>query len=305
MKENNNFNPFKEIEDLLKETHIETEQYKQKIFDTVKYRIEADELQTDEDDIYMKKNNFKHAKIAILAAIIAVGSTSLIYGSEILSSIIKQLHIGNTEITQYSETPSITSDSDNVLSLEAMQKGFQGKLFDKDGNAVLYGEAQEYYTQDGQFITSMFVDETENGEYEFCISTDTSEIQPSIQTFHDIKKIANETIKFPTYIPEGYQFKEATSECDGNNINTTYENMYGDNIVILSSTSEGNHTGVAIIDSDPLQEIKIKDVTVVLSINAAFWEYDEVSYQLYWNHQDDTSMDVEEVSKIIESMILS
>lgn len=304
MNKNLEKDELKQIEDLLINLDVGSDEYKKKIFDDLKYKIEKRELynEIERNEIYMKNKFFKPSRVAILMTSTLVLGTSLIYGDEIISSIIKRLQVGNTEIVQYDS--SINTDSNyknNEMSLKEMQEGFKGKLFDKDGNEVLYGEHQDYYTSDGKPITGMGVKDLPNGKHDFIITTDDNDVNSEkINSLEKVKDIANNKIKFPSYMPNGYSFKYATTSFDGDGIDLTYENKLEETIVLLASSTKESTSGVAT--TEDIKEIYIDNTKVALSGNAVFWELDGVSYQLYFNSNNiNNNVNIEEVSKIIKS----
>lgn len=303
-------NKFKEIEELLKKLDVDSDKYKKNIFNDLKYKIENKQIYNnmEKDDIYMKNKFFKPSRIAIAMSTTLVLGTTFIYGDEILSSIIKVLKVGNTEIVQYDNFNEQNSNYSNdglylendALSLEDMQEGFKGKLFDKNGNEILYGEHNEYYSVDGKLITEMMVKDLPNGKHEFVVGTES--IDNKINSLSEVKKIANTNIKFANYIPKEYKFKEAISSSEGNNINLTYENESGETIVIIASSEK--EVSLYIATTEDFKEIYIDDIKVLISKQSAVWEIDNVDYQLYWNLDDvNEQMNIDEVSKIIKSFM--
>ncbi len=305
MNKNLEKDELKQIEDLLINLDVGSDEYKKKIFDDLKYKIEKRELynEIERNEIYMKNKFFKPSRVAILMTSTLVLGTSLIYGDEIISSIINRLQVGNTEIVQYDSSINTDSNSKNneILSLKEMQEGFKGKLFDKDGNEVLYGEHQDYYTSDGKLITGMGVKDLPNGKHDFIITTDDNDVNSEkINSLEKVKDIANNKIKFPNYMPNGYSFKYATTSFNGDGIDLTYENKLEETIVLLASSTKESTSGVAT--TEDIKEIYVDDTKVALSGNAVFWELDAVSYQLYFNSNNiNNNVNIEEVSKIIKS----
>ncbi|WP_252236763.1 DUF4367 domain-containing protein [Clostridium sp. CH2] len=301
-------NELKQIENLLMNTEVDSSKCEEIIFNRLKYKIETGTIKSDDkekDDIYMKNKKIKTSRVAVLTLAILMCSVSVTYGSEILSSIKARFQVGNTEITQYeaNDEANSTDSSADEMSLEFMQEGFKGKLFDKNGNEALYGEHQEYYNAEGKLITGMGVKDLPNGKHEFIASTDTAD--EKMLTLKEIKKIANKDIKLPNYLPQGYSFKEGITSFEGAGVNAVYEKKSEGTIVILASTTKEATNGVATTDS--VSETSIDGKKVTLSTNCAFWESNDVSYQLYWNFENSNdgktpSMDMKEVSKIIESM---
>lgn len=239
--------------------------------------------------------------MVILVSALLIGSTSLIYGDEIISSILRQFNIGNIEVTQYDNNLSDNQSQAEGLSLEQMQEGFKGQLFDINGNEVLYGEAQEYYTKDGEFITSMLAKELDNGKYDFIISTENDTEGTVFASLEEAKNSVNKNINFPTYTPENYEFKQAIVDNNGDTVNIQYSNNQ-DNIVIIASAVKSSDA--AILDDTPVTELTINGTKVVQSINSAFFEYNNISYQVYGNFADpNTQMDTNQMTQIIESII--
>lgn len=300
-------NEFKHIEDLLHNTDVESSKYEELIFNRLKYKLEAGTIKLnaiEKGDRDMKKKNFKALKVAKLTVATLVFGATVTYGSEILSSVIARFQVGNTEITQYeSNTKEQSMDG---LTLEQMQEGFRGKLFDQEGNEVLYGECEDYYTQDGKWIESMMVKDLPNGGHEFIIyASEGISGADKILSLEEVKEVAYKGINLPTYLPQGYSFKEATASFEGAGINVVYSNEVGDSIVLLASATKEATTGVAT--TDEVTETTIAGEKVTLSTNSAFWESKGISYQMYWNFQDQEaaempSMDMTEVSKIIASI---
>ncbi len=299
-------NEFKEIEDLLDKADVGSDRYKQTIFNKLKFKMETGTLKTNnnlENDFVNKRKFFKPAKVATLALGVVLVGTGAAYGSQVISSIIERFIVGDTEIVQY-DMDKLEDFSFNEMSLEAIQEGFKGKLFDKDGNEVLYGEHQEYYNKDGELITTFGTKSSTDGndEIEFFAYTDNDSDIDRVFTLNEIKNSASENIKFPTYLPEGYDFKEGLSKFNGNSIELTYGNDSGESITINISTSREATNGVVTIEE--VIEKNINGKNVVLTGNAAFWESEGVTYQLYLNSDKDenNSIDIEELSKMIKSM---
>ena len=189
------------------------------------------------------------------------------------------------------------------MSLKAMQQGFKGKLFDKDGNEVLYGEHQEYYDVNGNLITSFGVKDLENGGHEFAISTELTKLnEEKIFDLENVKKVANSNIKFFNYLPEGFEFKDGSSESNGNDVFLTYENKLGETISIFSFLDSKTTQSIATIEE--IREEHIDGKNVIITGNSAFLESEGVTYQLYLNSNKDenNSINVEELSKMIKSM---
>lgn len=302
---------FKQIEDLLISTDVESSKYEELIFNRLKYKIETGTIKSNEiekEDRDMKKKSFKPSKVVTLTLATLICGVTVTYGSEILSSIIARFQVGNTEITQYEsnrEEESLNATKD-AITREEMQEGFKGKLFDKDGNEALYGEHQDYYTADGKWIASMMVKELPNGGYEFIASTEDGVISDEkVFTLEEVKEVAHKDIELPTYLPQGYNFKEATTSFEGAGVNAIYENQAGDTIVLLASATKEATNGVATTDG--VTETTIAGQKITLSTNCAFWESKAVGYQMYWNFENSVTgeipfMDMKEVAKIIESM---
>ncbi|MHC1749141.1 MAG: DUF4367 domain-containing protein [Cellulosilyticaceae bacterium] len=308
MNKKSDMNEFKQIEDLLMNTDVNSDKYEDMILNRLKYKIETGTIKsndTEKDGIYMNKKFFKPSRVAALTLTVLICGASVTYGSEIVSSIIARFQVGHTEITQYDETQAGDSAIDEI-SLDEMKEGYKGKLFDKNGKEAVYGEHQEYYTAEGKFITGMQVKDLPNGKHEFVVSTEENDgTDEKVLTLEEVKKVANSNIKLPSYLPQGYSFKEATTSFEGAGVNTVYENKLGDTIVVLASATKEATNGVAT--TDKVTETSIDGKKVTLSTNCAFWESKDVSYQLYWNFENSNdgeipSMDMKEVSKIIESI---
>lgn len=298
-------NEFKEIEDLLAKADVGSDRCKKTIFNKLKYKMETGTLKTNnnlENNCVNKKKIFKPAKVVALALGVVLVGTGAAYGSQVISSIIERFIVGDTEIVQY-DIDKLEDSSSNEVSLETMQEGFKGKLFDKDGNEVLYGEHQEYYDVNGNLITSFGVKDLENGGHEFAISTELTELtEEKIFKLENIKALANSNTKFFDYLPEGFEFKDGSSTSNGNNIRLKYENKLGETIDIFSSVN-GEITQ-AIATTEEVREEYIDGKNVVITGNAAIWGSEGVTYQLYWNSNKDenNSIDIEELSKMIKSM---
>lgn len=301
-------NEFKEIEDLLAKADVGSDRYKQTIFNKLKYRMEIGKLKLNdnlEDNSVSKRKFFKPAKVVALALGVVLVGTGAAYGSQVISSIIERFIVGDTEIVQYN-IDKLEDFSSNEMSLEAIQEGFKGKLFDKDGNEVLFGEHQEYYNKDGELITSLGTKGSTdgNGEIEFFAYTDSELGIQRVFTLDEIKNSVNENIKFPTYLPEGYEFKEATNEGNGERITVVYENQFRDVIELVMSTTKESTTGMLFDKNTNIEEKYIDGKKVILAGNGAFWESEGVTYQLhlYDSYDVNKSIDVELALKIIESM---
>lgn len=279
-------NEFKEIEDLLAKADVGSDRYKQTIFNKLKYRMETGTLKTNnnlENNYVNKKKIFKPAKVAALALGTVLVGTGAAYGSQMISEIIQRFSVGNTEIVQYDDINRSEKFSSNEISLEVMQEGFKGKLFDKNGNEVLFGEHQEYYNKDGELITSLGTKGSTdgNGEIEFFAYTDNELDIDRVSTLDEIKNSVSENIKFPNYLPEGYEFKEATNEGNGERITLVYENQFRDVIELVMSTTKESTTGMLFDKNTNIEEKYIDDKKVILAGNGTFWELEGVTYQLH------------------------
>lgn len=304
-------NEFKQIEDLLINADVESSKCEERIYNRLKYKIETGTITSNErekEDRSMKKKFLRPSRVATLTIATLICGASITYGGEILSSIMARFQVGHTEITQYGEydETQVNDTQNEGISLPTIQEGFKGKLFDKNGEEAVYGEHQEYYTAEGKIITSMMIKDLPNGGYEFVISTEEGESSDKkVFTLEEVKEAADKNIELPSYLPQGYSFKEAIVSFEGAGVNAVYGDQSGDTIVILASTTKEATTGVATIDE--VTQTTIGGKAVTLSTNCAFWEAEGVSYQFYWNFQDSIdgnipSMDMEEVSKMIESM---
>lgn len=279
-------NELKEIEDLLAKADVGSERYKQTIFNKLKYRMETGTLKTNnnlENNYVNKKKIFKPAKVAALALGVVMVGAGVAYGSQMISEIIQRFTVGNTEIVQYNDESTKYLSSESWTSFETIQEGFKGKLFDKDGNEVLFGEHQEYYNKDGELITSLGTKGSTdgNGEIEFFAYTDSELGIQRVFTLDEIKNSVNENIKFPTYLPEGYEFKEATNERNGERIAVVYENQFRDVIELVMSTTKESTTGMLFDKNINIEEKNIDDKKVILAGNGTFWELEGVTYQLH------------------------
>lgn len=304
-------NEFKEIEDLLAKADVGSDRYKQTIFNKLKYRMETGTLKTNnnlENNCVNKKKIFKPAKVTALALGVVMVGTGAAYGSQMISEIIQRFTVGRTEIVQYDIDESTKySSNEPSTSFETIQEGFKGKLFDKDGNEALFGEHQEYYNKDGELITSLGTKGSTdgNGEIEFFAYTDSELGIQRVFTWDEIKNSVNDNIKFPTYLPEGYEFKEATNERNGERITVVYENQFRDVIELVMSTTKESTTGMLFDKNTNIEEKYIDDKKVILASNGAFWESEGVTYQLHLHDSsqlNNSIIDSELVSKMIKSM---
>ncbi|GCD12540.1 DUF4367 domain-containing protein [Clostridium tagluense] len=311
MNKKSDMNELKQLEDLLINVDVNSSEHEATILNRLKYKIETGTIKSnyiEKDGLYMKKKFFRPATIAGLALATFISGASAAYASGTLDSIIAHFQVGHTQITQYAsnnEAKDVNTESD-AKSLKFMQEGYKGKLFDKNGKEAIYGESKTYYTADGKIITEMGVKDLPNGEHEFVISTEenTSSNEKSL-TLEEVKKVANSNSKLPNYLPQGYAFKNATTSFKGAGVNVVYGNSLGDTITLLASSTKEATCGVA--STGKVSETSIDGKKVTLSTNCAFWESKGVTYQLYWNFKNSSedktpSMDMKEVSKIIESM---
>lgn len=296
-------NEFEKVEELLIKADVNSKDYEEQIFNRIKYKIETGNIKSntyEKDELYMKKKTFRPSKVVGLTLATIILGMSVAYATGTLSSILARFQVGNIEITQYGETKEENQNaSTEELTLKDMQEGFKGKLFDKNGKEVLYAEVDDYYTADGKEITGMGVRDLENGGHEFYISTEKDESNTRI-TLEEAKKVADSKITFPNYLPEGYKFKEAYSSFKGAGIHLNYENSNKDKITILASTTKEATSGVA--STEEIKEISVDGKKLTVSGNAVFWEKYGTSYQLYWNFEKESTIDMNEVSKIIDSM---
>lgn len=296
---------FKKIEDLLLNADLGSQACEKRILNRIKYKIETGTIPTTttkKDEYIMKKPYLKLSRVVTiaLAALLLGGSTAYATGS--LSSILAFFKIGNTEITQYAEGND-SSLSNHQLSLEEIQEGFKGKLFDKEGNEVLYGTETDYYTADGQLIKNFMIKDGQDGNNEYITSTEDFDNQSPSLTLNEVKKSMNQNIILPTYVPEGYAFKEGIVTYEGNGLVATYENDAQDTLVLLASTTKEASSHAATTES--ISEITLAGIDVFTSGNAAFWTLNDVTYQLYWNEfntDEIHAIDTAELRKIIESM---
>lgn len=299
---------FKQIEDLLINADVGSSKCEDLILSRLKYKIETGTIKLNDiekEERYMKN---KFSRVATLTLVTLILGVSVTYASEGLSSIIAFFQVGNTEITQYGQDDNtkLVNNENDEMTIEFMQEGFKGKLFDKDGNEAVYGKNKDYYTADGKMITEMFVKDLPNGDHEFITSTEENDSSDEKKlSLDEVKKVANSDIKLPNYLPQGYVFKDATTSFEGAGVNAVYGNTSGDTIVILAATTKEAANGV--VTTEEVTETFIDGKKVTLSGNGAFWELKGTTYQLYWNLEDSNVdeihyMDMKEVSKIIESM---
>ena len=309
MNRNSDKNEFDALENFLTHVDFDSDQSKDIIFNRLKFKIETNSLKSkdiEKDDKHMSKQFSKKSKVITITLATFLLGVSAAYATGTLDSILAKFQVGHTEITQYN--PSLDSSKNQegepveVISDDFMQKGYQGKLFDKNGKEALYGSLQDYYTADGKLITSMGVKDLPDGGHEFIIMTEDND--PSYQkpiTLAEVKKAADEKIQFPSYLPAGYDFKEAYADDKGTGTQVIYSNQAGDSIAILAATTAESASGVATTDAVTKTNIDGKDIT--LSTNAAFWEDKGTSYQFYWNFKDaNAKMAMDQVEKIIQSM---
>ncbi|MGL4737807.1 MAG: hypothetical protein ACRCW2_10175, partial [Cellulosilyticaceae bacterium] len=81
-------NELKQIEALLTKADVGSSQYKEAIFNRIKYKIETDTLQSElieKEEIKMKKKFLQPAKVATLTIATLIFGASITYGDEILS----------------------------------------------------------------------------------------------------------------------------------------------------------------------------------------------------------------------------
>lgn len=306
MNKKSDIDKLKKLEELLLNSDLNCNKSKNIILNRLLFKIETGTIKSNDiekDDKYMSKKISKQSKIIATTLATLILGVSAAYASGTLSSIIEHFQIGNTEIIQYAATDPAVSEESNVeeLPLDFMEQGYKGKLFDKNGKEALYGSLQEYYTADGILITGMGVKDLPNGEHEFMVLT--AENDPSYEkplTLEEVKNIADKKINFPSYLPDGYNFKEGYTSFKGAGTNVNYSNKSGDSITILAATTKEAACGVA--STDTVTETTIDGKKVMISTNCAFWESNNTSYQFYWNFTNENSMDMTEVSKIIESI---
>lgn len=307
MNKKTDMNQFKEIEELLLNADLDSDKYEDLILNRMKYKIETGTIKSniEREGKNMKKKYSKSYRVLIITLTTLMLGVSVAYATDTLSSILAFFNIGNIEITQYEENETnAKTNSEGEQTLEWMQEGYKGKLFDKDGKEVLYGTVQDYYTADGEKITGMGVKDLPDGTHDFVTYTEANdENYEKPLTLEDVKKVADSDIKLPNYLPKGFVFKEGYASFNGAGINLVYENSSQDTIVILGSTTKEATNGVA--STEEVTETFIDGKKVLVSGNGAFWEIKGSSYQLYWNLENNSeilTMNMKELSKIIESM---
>lgn len=300
---NNNLdkNEFKSIENFLIQNDFNSASSKEFIYNKLKFKIENKKLNYDS---LKNENKFlKSSKIATITfSILIIGFTAA-YATGAISSIISYFEIGNTNITQYSfEKKSEITKNNSEISMEDMQKGFKGKLFDKNGKEVLYGSSQDYYTSDGIIITEMGVKDLENGKHEFFIgTTQDNSFDKKYLTLKEIKELSDSKIKFFDFLPYEYKFSKAYSNKNGNDISITYEDASGNSITLLASTLKIGSSFIAT--TEKIKEQYIDSKKIIFSANCAVWEENNATYQFFWNFiDDDKKMDESKVIEIIKSM---
>lgn len=307
MNKKSDMNQFEKIEELLLKADLDSDKYEDLILNRMKYKIETGTIKsnTEREEKTMKKKFSKPSRVLIITLTTLMLGVSAAYATDTLSTILAFFKIGNTEITQYGETQTTTSTNpEEEQTLEWMQEGYKGKLFDKSGKEVLYGTVQDYYTSDGKKITGMGVKDLPDGSHDFIITTEENdENYEKPLTLEEVKKVADSDIKIPNYLPKGYTFKEGYTSFNGAGVNLAYENASQDTITILASSTKEATNGVA--STEEVTETSIDGKKVLISGDAAFWENKGVDYQLYWNlanSNDVLTIDMKELTKIVESM---
>lgn len=252
-------NEFKEIEDLLAKADVDSDRYKQTIFNKLKYRMETGTLKTNnnlENNYVNKKKIFKPAKVAALALGVVMVGTGAAYGSQMISEIIQKFKVGNTEIVQYNIDDELKNSLSNGTPLET-----------------------SYSTE------SIGVNEEK------------------VFKLKNLKESANSNIKFFNYLPEGFEFKDRSSESNSNDVFLTYENKLGETISIFSFLDSKTTQSIATIEE--IREEHIDGKNVIITSNSAFWESEGVTYQLHLHDSSElnnSTIDSELVSKMIKSM---
>ncbi len=307
MNKKTDMNEFQKIEELLLNLDLGSDKHEEMLFNQMKYKIQTGTIKsnTEREEKTMKKKFSKPSRVLIITLTTLMLGVSAAYATDTLSTILAFFKIENTEITQYGETQTTTSTNpEEEQTLEWMQEGYKGKLFDKSGKEVLYGTVQDYYTSDGKKITGMGVKDLADGSHDFIITTEENdENYEKPLTLEEVKKVADSDIKIPNYVPKGYTFKEGYTSFNGAGVNISYENASQDRITILASSTKEATNGVA--STEEVTEISIDGKKVLISGDVAFWENKGVDYQLYWNlanSNDVLTIDMKELTKIVESM---
>lgn len=287
-------NEFQELASQLTNMDFSKESNKDSILNTTLKNI------NNEGANNMKKIN-KIKKTGIVAASLLIASTIVTqttFAQEVVGKIIKSISLGHITIVQ--------DDSEKPEEL-VVPDLLKGKLFDKNGNVIekITKDIAEggYYTQDGEKV----------GKYNFEDGTVLTEKQvqkeyeESILIITDSSKLNEYTcfnVKLPSYLPEGYTFKNAefTKDEFGDVKDSKYaiinfENKETGKKIYLQerfSCDETRSTGGA----DDIEKININGVDAILSNGRTIdWEDDKTIYFLTGK-----TLSKDEAIKIAESI---
>ncbi|MEK3916411.1 hypothetical protein [Paenibacillus sp. FSL H7-0331] len=117
---------FSNLTNLLADTQIEVNPYKDRIFNRLKYKLETGTIQHNDitkDGIYMKQSKWKSIVVIAGAMICLCGVFSTTsYAQEMLQSILARFQVGNMEITQYDKElpkPELNRTADKAQANES------------------------------------------------------------------------------------------------------------------------------------------------------------------------------------------
>lgn len=113
MSKKQGLDEFRKVTDLLRSAEVGTSEQKERIYQRLKFKLEAGTIQTfdarEEDGILMRKHKWKSIAVSAAAVVVLCGAFSTTsFAQGMIQSILARFQVGNMEITQYDrELPAV------------------------------------------------------------------------------------------------------------------------------------------------------------------------------------------------------
>lgn len=209
----------------------------------------------------MKNKNKRFLKVAAVAACLVVALPFTSMGQEFYT-IIKKAVLPSGRIEIIEEESNV--DEKNMAM--PLPKGYEGEVFDKDGNPLTKLKANDrIYNKDGQEIVGTSTIEGSD-EVEFYTEEDMKKEEEKSKDARPINMVVKERLNFkPLILPEQYQY-EYSEIFTENNEKTDYANFFfktkdGRDILLFERVS--SEKAGYVIGGKEIKEIKVDGVDII------------------------------------------
>lgn len=253
-------------------------------------------IDKERDSTMNKKIRKPIALVAVVASLLCL--SMVVYGQELVR-IIKTVTLGN--YAQYNVV-------DDLRDTNPLPENLVGQLFDKDGKVLTsYPKKTAMYDVNGQEMR-VYID----GEVAKIATVEEYEKMHDFKTvdFYDIKEAQSYficDILMPTYLPNGYSFKNISFYADSKEKLSTEEGANKYMNVYYSNGKDEIYSQVRYMDeetafgssaSETIQKTKINGHDVVIDGNGLDIQIGDVMYMFFANE----NLNVDELVKIAESL---